>query len=133
LIHPLFAVKAPRKYLSMAVVALERPSTTTKTTKKKPTIATERNVASEAAQAAPEDEAGTEEALEDSDPRHLRLVHLGPDTAILDQEISLKAVHLSEVAHSDVDGVPAVEAGLITTTMAVTDIVHHHHPVVASI
>lgn len=134
MIHPPFAVKVPRKYRSVAVVALERPSTTTKTTRKKTTTATERNVASEAAQAVQEDEAGIEEALEHSDPRPSGLVHLGLDTAILEQEIFLKADHHSEVAHSDVDGVPAVEAGLIIiTTMAVTDIAHHHHPAVALI
>jgi len=133
LTHLPFEVKAPRKYHSVDVAASESPTATTKTTRRKTATATATSGADGVA--APEDEAGTAEGLEDLDHRPLPLGHLGPDTATQGQETYLKAVHPSEVALGDVDGVLAAEAVLtIITTMAATGTTHHHHHhVVASI
>lgn len=135
------------------MAVLEIPSTTTKKTRKRTTTATRRSVVSEAAAAAQDDEAGTAEGQEDredleaqeaqedqEDSVHhpLHSVHLGPDTVIMAQKVSLKADHRSEVAPGvDVDGVLAVGAGLTTTlittnTTAVAESLHHRLPVAAS-
>lgn len=123
------------------MAVLETPSTTTKKTRRRTTTATRRSVVSEAAEAAQDDEAGTaegQEGREDLVHHPLHSVHLGPDTAIMAQKVSLKEDHHSEVAPGvDVDGVLAVGAGLTTTlittnTMVAVESRHHRLPVAAS-